>query len=171
MPRKPEWLQNVTGAIQRLDDFPAPVVDRATLEQLLCVRRREAIRLMHRFGGYQAGRTFLIGRPELLSQLKAIERGEVYQEELQRRQRLQTSLRPRKVIHVAPETLDPQFTDLPPGIRFTPGILQIEFENAEDLLSRLFELAQAIHNDFERFETTIAPFVPILSPEDGKACT
>jgi hypothetical protein len=49
--------------------------------------------------------------------------------------------------------------------------LEIEFENAEQLLERLFELARAIHNDYERFAQLISHFVPISSPMGGKTCT
>ena len=170
MPRKPEWLQNVTSAIEELHHFPAPVVDRATFEKLLHIQRRQAIRLMHRFGGYQAGRTFLVGRLELIQQLKAIQQGETHHVEMQRRQRLETSLRPRKTIPVAPDVWEHKLTELPRGIRLKPGILEIEFENANQLLERLFELAQSIHNDYEQFETMISHFVPISPPTGGKAC-
>lgn len=171
MPRKSEWLQHVTSAIEQLHDFPAPVVDRATLEQLLQVRRRQAIRLMHRFGGYQTSRTYLIDRTELLKQLQTIAAGETHQGEIQRQQRLIASLRPRKSIRVAIDVWDRQFTELPPGTVIRPGILEIEFKTADELLGRLFALAQAIHNDYEGFETLIAGFVPISLHSDGKACT
>ncbi len=171
MPRKPEWLQNVTSAIQELHSFSAPVVDRATLEKLLRVRRRQAIRLMHRFGGYQTSRTYLIGRSELLKQLEAIAAGDTHQGEIQRRQRLTASLRPRKTIKVTTDVWERKLTELPPGTHIRPGVLEIEFINADQLLGRLFELAQSIHNDYERFESLIAHFVPISSYSGGKACT
>src|SRR3981189_2421843 len=117
MPRKPEWLQNVTSAIQELLSSPAPVVDRATLEKLLHVRRRDAIRLMHRFGGYQTSRTFLIDRVSLLAQLAAIEKGGPYQVEMKRRQRLQTSLKLRKTIPVTSAIWQRKLEVLPPGTR------------------------------------------------------
>ena len=171
MPRKPEWLQHVTSAIHELQSFPAPVVDRASLEKLLQVHRRQAIRLMHRFGGYQASRTFLIDRLDLLKQFEAITVGETHQREIQRRQRLVASLMPRKTIRVPTDVWDRKLTELPPGTSIRPGILEIEFKNADQLLGRLFELAQSIHNDYERFESLIASFVPISSDSDGKACT
>jgi hypothetical protein len=161
MPRKAEWLQYVTSAIEQLHAFPAPVIDRATLEKLLQVHRRDAIRLMHRFGGYQTSRTFLIGRLALLQQLESIARGEPYQNEMKRRQKLQSSLKPRKTILAARDVWDRKLAELPPGTRFKSGILEIEFQNAEQLLERLFELAQAIHNDYEQFEALITRFVPI----------
>ena len=171
MPRKPEWLQHVTSAIQELQSFPAPVVDRATLEKLLQVRRRQAIRLMHRFGGYQTSRTFLIDRLDLLQQFEAIAAGETHERETQRRQRLIASLRPRKSIRVATDVRELKLTALPPGTHVRPGVLEIEFTNADQLLGRLFELAQAIHNDYDRFESLIACFVPISYHSGGKACT
>ena len=171
MPRKPEWLQNVTGAIEQLQSFPAPVIDRRTLEKLLQVRRREAIRLMHRFGGYQASRTFLLDRQVLLKQLQAIEGGETYQAEKKRIQRLQSSLKPRKAITASPDVWERRLAELPAGTRFRPGILEIEFQNAEQLLERLFELAQAIHNDYDTFEDLLTRFVPILLPDGGNSCT
>ena len=76
MPRQAEWLQQVPAALKALEHVTTPVIDRATLEKLLRIHRRSAIRLMHRFGGYQAGRTFLIDRPALMRQLRRIAAGE-----------------------------------------------------------------------------------------------
>ena len=163
MPRKSEWLQNVTSAIEQLQAFPAPVVDRATLEKLLQIRRRQAIRLMHRFGGFQAGRTYLIDRSSLLQQFEAIAAGKTHQAEIERRQRLIASLKPRKTIRVANDIWERKLEDLPLGTHIRPGILEIEFTTSDELLGRLFELAQAIHNDYDRFATLIASFVPISS--------
>ncbi len=70
MPRSPQWFHQLASALAQLQTFPAPVVDRASLEMLLKVSRRSAIRLMHQFGGYQAGRTFLIRREDLIAALE-----------------------------------------------------------------------------------------------------
>jgi hypothetical protein len=42
--------------------------------------------------------------------------------------------------------------DLPPGVGLSPGELHIQFQSSEELLSKLFALAQAIANDYEAFE-------------------
>ena len=42
--------------------------------------------------------------------------------------------------------------DLPAGVRLSPGELRIQSESAEELLTKLFALAQAIANDYEAFE-------------------
>jgi allophanate hydrolase subunit 1 len=49
-----------------LEACALPVLDRASFEQEFGLRRRRAIELMHGFGGYQAGRTFLGSLQELL---------------------------------------------------------------------------------------------------------
>jgi hypothetical protein len=92
MPRQPQWFQHVPQALEQLRELPAPALDRAALEKLLHVSRRAAIRLLHRFGGYQAGRTFLIGREELAQALNAVSADEAYVLESRRRQRLSDDL-------------------------------------------------------------------------------
>src|SRR5258707_7492315 len=113
MPRKPEWYQQLPAALAMIRTFPAPVVDRAGLETLLHVSRRAAIRLMHRFGGYQAGRTFLIAREDLLRQLAAIRDSDTYQWGCRRRERLDQALQQRIVIHVTPEVKRRKLENLP----------------------------------------------------------
>ena len=55
-------------------------------------------------------------------------------------------------IAVEPETLRQRLPDLPPGVELSPGALHIRFQSSEELLSKLFALAQAIANDYEAFE-------------------
>ena len=135
--------------------FPAPVVDRAGLEILLHVSRRAAIRLMHRFGGYQAGRTFLIAREDLARQLEAIRDGDNYQWESRRRERLDHALQKRIVIQVTPGVRDRKLLNLPSGVQLERRRLEIRFESTEELLRQLFEFSQAISDDYESFCTWI----------------
>ena len=153
MPHKPEWYLQVPEALAMLRKFPAPVVDRAGLETLLGVSRREAVRLMHRFGGYQAGRTFLVGRDELSRQLETIRDGDAYQGESRRRERLDQTLRRmrRVVIQVTDEGKDRNLMNLPLGVDLERNKLEIRFESAEDLLSKLFEFSRVISDDYDSF--------------------
>ena len=41
---------------------------------------------------------------------------------------------------------------LPETVQLNPGKLEIEFSGCEDLLSKLFSLAQAAANDYEAFQ-------------------
>jgi hypothetical protein len=151
MPRKPDWYQQLPTALAMIRTFPAPVVDRAGLETLLHVSRRAAIRLMHRFGGYQAGRTFLIAREDLLQQLEAIRDGDTYQWESRRRERLDQALQKRIVIQVTPEVRDRKLANLPSGVKLERRKLEIRFESMEELLRQLFEFSQVISNDYDSF--------------------
>jgi hypothetical protein len=163
MPRPPQWFQHVPDALEALREFPAPVLDRAALEKLFRVNRRDAIRLLHRFGGYQTGRTFLIGRHELVRALEAVLAEEAYQFESRRRQRLseglensRRDLRARQVkLHVAPDPTPA--ASLPSGMRLVrPGVLEVEFTSGEELLGRLYELVRIAGENFGEFEAVLA---------------
>jgi hypothetical protein len=156
-------LQQVTAALEALEHLTTPVIDRATLEQLLGIHRRVAIRLMHRFGGYQAGRTFLIPRPALIRQLKRIAGGDVYHYETSRRERLTNELEKtrrdlaarRITIPTASDLAWRELSGLPATIRLSPGHLEITCSDGQDLLRQLMELVQAITNEFEKFEVVV----------------
>jgi len=163
MPRQAEWFQELPAALEALKELITPVIDRATLERLLRIHRRAAIRLMHRFGGYQAGKTFLISRPALIRQLKSVAVSNAYLIETARRERLSAELdRTRRLsfartvlIDAAPDRRERLLKDLPAGIHLKPGELHIEFSDAEDLLRRLYELSQAMVSDFARFRDAV----------------
>ncbi|HUE03344.1 MAG TPA: hypothetical protein VMR62_27525 [Bryobacteraceae bacterium] len=160
MPAKAQWLLRVPEILTELSVLDVPVVDRAVCERLFRLRRRRAIDLIRGFGGYQAGRTFLIDRPRLIAQLEQIRDSPDYKMEWQRKERLAERLEAirrlqsgaRVAIAVEPDTLRQRLPDLPQGVGLTPGALHIQFQSPEELLSKLFALAQAIANDYEAFE-------------------
>jgi hypothetical protein len=133
------------------------------IENLLRVNRRDAIRLLHRFGGYQAGRTFLVGRDDLIAQLEEISKSDGYDREARRRTRLADELaRTRRdlaarrvVIPTTAGIQERRVSDLPAGIQLRPGRLEIDFGGTEDLLRLLMELAQAIANDYSTFREAL----------------
>jgi hypothetical protein len=159
VPRKSEWLERLPAILTQIRALPAPVVDRATVEGLFGVRRREAIRLLHRFGGFQAGKTFLISRDELLRQLDNLEATDDFRAESKRRRRLADDLATmredvtarRVPIAASHQTTSGSIKQLGPNVRLKPDRLEIEFKSPEELLTRLFELARTIASDFEGF--------------------
>jgi len=165
MPRESEWLQHVPGALGCLRQSRVPAVDRAALERLLHVSRREAIRLMHRFGAVQAGRTFIVSREALIAQLQSVRDSGTYIQQARRIARIsdeigaaQRSLPGRQVrIAVKPDAGQEEMKSLPPGIHVRPGELRIEFSCTAELLRQLYELSQAILNDYARFDAAVAP--------------
>ena len=160
MPAKAQWLVRIPEILAELAALDVPVLDRAACERLFGLRRRRAIDLMRAFGGYQAGRTFLIDRPKLVAQLEQLRDGSAFRMERQRKERLAGKLeairRLQKGAHVeiavGRDALNRRLPDLPPGVGLTPGALHIQFTSPEELLSKLFALAQAIGNDYEAFE-------------------
>src|SRR6185436_15382976 len=88
MPANPTWLLHLPEIVAQLEVFDVPVVDRAIVERVFGLGRRRAIELLHRFGGYQAGRTFLIDRRLLIDHLRAPIAGEEFQQESRRKERL-----------------------------------------------------------------------------------
>src|ERR1022692_1368285 len=160
MPAKAQWLLRVPEILAELAALDVPVVDRAVCERLFRLRRRRTIDLIRCFGGYQAGRTFLVDRPKLVAQLEQIRDSPDFKMEWRRKERLAERLDAirrlqagaRVAIAVEPEILRQRLPDLPPGVGLSPGELHIQFQSSEELLSKLFALAQAIANDYEAFE-------------------
>lgn len=161
MPAKPQWLLYLPAIRGVLETLDFPVIDRAMVERLFGLRRRQAIKLLHRFGGFQAGRTFLIDRGKLIDALKEIEGGAEFAAEASRRQRLSDHLQEAErelkakqvVIKVEPTARYPRVKCLGDGVVLEPGTLHIEFSDTEDLLSKLLHLSRAAAYDYEAFQT------------------
>lgn len=142
--------------MEELRGFPAPVIDRATVERMFQVRRRRANQILARMGGYQVGRTGLVDRHIFVSNLEAIAAGEDFHYEERRRVRVHEKLAEarriakakRVKIAPAPVAVGPS---LPDGVSIAPGEIRIAFDTPETLLTRLFELSQTIANDYEEF--------------------
>ena len=129
MPAKAQWLLRVPEILAELAALDVPVVDRAVCERLFRLRRRRAIDLIRCFGGYQAGRTFLIDRPKLVAQLEQIRDSPDFKMEWRRKERLAERLDAirrlqtgaRVAIAVEPEALRQRLPDLPPGVGLSPA--------------------------------------------------
>jgi hypothetical protein len=164
MPMKKTWLLRVTEIREELTAVEAPVVDRAMCERLFGVRRRRALQLMHAFGGWQSGQAYLVDRLALLRQLEPFQNGAEWRLEQRRRQRLGETLEQirrhraaaRVILPVAVDANRRTLLDLPPGVHLQPGSLTVEFGRAEELLARLFELAQAAAHDFDGFRRMVS---------------
>ena len=160
MPAKPEWLLRLPDIRAELEHLDVPVVDRAGIERIFGLKRRRAIELLHQFGGYQTGRTFLLDRARLLEALKSLESREDYTAEKRRRERLRDVVEAsrehliltRVQIPVRAAAARASLDRLAPGVLLMPGMLSIEFRHPVELLEKLYGLAQAISHDFERFE-------------------
>jgi len=161
MPAKPSWLLHIPEIRSMLAEVSLPVIDRGIIERVFGLRRRQAIELMNRFGAYQAGRTLLIDRARLVAELDKIMAGGDYQQEAARHEKLTAALarfqRTRRAeevrIPITPEVFASHMSTLPETVHLTAGKLEIEFSGCEDLLTKLFTLAQTAANDFATFES------------------
>ncbi len=157
MPVKKTWLLRLPEIRAELTAMQVPVVDRAVFERVFGVRRRRAIQLLHHFGGFQAGRTFLVDRLALLRQLEPLEESAEFAVEQQRRQRLTDFLerlrRSRAGAAVIIPVVAPAHngTLLPDGVQLDCGTLRVEFTEVHDLLGKLYAIAQAAAGDYEAF--------------------
>jgi hypothetical protein len=164
MPPQPSWFQRVPEIIALLGALPSPLLDRAAIEELFQLQRRQALKLMARFGGAVHGKTHLIYKEELVRWLEQVQSSEDYGRELRRKQKLATLLarakqelkRGRVEVPVNPRIRLTTFETLSDGVHLRPGQLQIDFASQEDLLQKLVELSQAIMNDWERFRNLAA---------------
>jgi hypothetical protein len=164
MPDQPTWYQRLPIILEALESTAVPVIDRFTVERLFGVKRRQAIRIMARFGGYQAGRTFLIDRGEVLARLRSLAGGVPAASAIRRKERIwkalrreAASLRAKAVVIPAlpPGPLDRTEAHLPAGVELRRGLLTIRYGQPVELLQKLYALSQAIANDYDAFEKLI----------------
>lgn len=155
MPAKPTWFLELPRILEEVRTLPCPVLDRSAFERLFGVRRRQAIQLMHRFGGYQTGKTFLIDRLRLVAELERASAGPDYSFEVRRKERLVDSLakfdrhRAADRVKIPVLALPPSDFPFPADVHLTAGRLTIDFDTPENLLSKLFLLAQKMAEDFD----------------------
>ncbi len=177
MPPQPQWLLRLPQIIEELEALEIPVLDRGTIEKVFGLRRRRAIELMHSFDGYQAGKTFLLNRVQLIERLRGMLESPEFTREQRRKQRLTGTLEKlRKYrraaavsLPVPAAALTQPAADLPAGVSLAPGELRVEFGSAEQLLAKLFELAQAAAHDYQRFQQVVEKPTGQLSSSEHSA--
>lgn len=159
MPDHPSWFQRIPEILTTLVHSPSPLIDRFSIEQLFDLSRRQAIRLMHLFGGYQAGRTFLVDRQDLIRRLEAYRDGTPLPQVSERKRRIWRDLaqqRDRIRAQAVPIPGTEQFpaaglSGLPKGIVLEKGRLEIAFDHPEELLQKLYALSQALAAEYSQF--------------------
>jgi hypothetical protein len=161
MPSQPSWIQSVPEILEALEAPGAPpFLDRASVEKLFGVRRRQAIHLLGRVGGFQVGKTFVTSREAVIRFLREPARLGAARGERSRVERVGNALadargdlhRRRIAIPARPDNAIVSLAGLPPGIRLESGRLTVEFGTPVELLEKLFALSQALTNDFETVE-------------------
>jgi hypothetical protein len=162
MPDQPSWINRLPDITRQIEASPAPFLDRSAIENLFGLRRRQSINLIRRMGGYQIGKTFLVDRQAVLEYLNDPQKRRSAAQEVRRFRTVgtllnqaQQELHMRRIpIAAAPRVSKLELEGLPEGIELGARELNIRFEHPRELLEKLFALAQAMANDYERFEAT-----------------
>ena len=101
----------------------------------------------------------MLRRTLLLRQLRKYRQRAAYRGEEQRRTRLVAELRTARVtgirVAVPVEALEARLAGLPAGVAVEPGRIEVRFADANEAVVKLFALAQALTNDYERFEELV----------------
>lgn len=166
MPSQPSWLDRVSGILETLASekyASIPFLTRAAFEELFNLRRRQAIELMKKMEHYQVGKELVVDPAVLKRWLRKVEIGEKvwYAEVVRTRieklvEQAQWEREAHKTRIVVPsKTVEFELEGMPPTVSLRPGEMRIEFFGAEDLFRQLFEVAQVIRNDYERFRALV----------------
>ena len=154
MPKPVDWTPLVPAALAALRQMTAPVVDRTTLETLLKIQRRTAIRLLHQLGGQQLGKTLLIPREQLIRELEAY---------LPRDAAAMPAYTASQIRRLHREAESFRFPDvraserrtverLPAAVQIELGRLTIEVADLRDLCAQLWVLLETCKDDWEGVE-------------------
>ena len=170
MARHPEWFARLEAIEDTLRQSPAPALGRPEIRAVFAVSDRDAIRLLHRFGGERQADALSIPRSAVLAQLGAVKEGNAYQTFLRQRAGLAQQLaqareesRARQFrVRSLPAAAPPAgFESLPGTLTWRraaapePGRFEILYENGEDLLWQLAEFLEAAgRNRTEFFRDT-----------------
>jgi len=166
VPAQPTWFPRLTQIVAELRVMKnVYVIDRQAFERLFRVRDRRARVLMSRFAGMQIGHAWAVDRLQLIEALGAIQRGEDFQWEQRRRERIAAVYEKVKREHparqvqipVTKESRSRTVSSLPSGVKLSPGELHIQFAGAEELATKLFELSQAMVRDWDAFARAADP--------------
>ena len=159
MPIAPNWYPRIPDAVAQLESLDRDLLTRTDLEVLLGVSRPRASQLLHRFHARPVGSQLVLDRLGLIRSLRAIRRGRPAKAAAVRRTNVATELRKARLeavrVPVAREVLQTQVAGLPAGIALGPGHIDLRFGSVDEALQKLFTLAQAITNDYDRFAAMV----------------
>ncbi|MEP7245384.1 MAG: hypothetical protein ABI885_17160 [Gammaproteobacteria bacterium] len=160
MPFAPLWFPRIPDAITQLQQLDRQLITRGDLERLFGVSRALAAKLMHRFGAERVGAQLLVGRSALMRSLQAIGDGDQARGDVTRRAAVASELQRARLeaVHVAvpASVLQTHVAGLPAGVALGPGRIEVQFRSVPEALQKLFALAQAITNDYDRFASLVS---------------
>lgn len=163
MPAQPAWFHRLDLILSELRALNTEYLDRLAVERIFGVRERRARQLMAGLPCLVVGNAVAVSRSALIERFEAMSADDRFQWEVGRHKRVIESLEDlrrhvaaRRVQVPAPvDVRDRLLANLNPDITVATGELHIRFASAEDLAAKLFELSQAMANDWGAFETAL----------------
>ena len=150
MPAKPRWLLAIPDAISQLEALDRTLLTRRDIEQLFGVSRGRAATLMQTFGAELTGNQRTLPKDQLLRQLRKHRARAAFRgEEERRRARLVAELRKARLTGIRVGELAPR------GVLVFRDLIVVRFSGAKEAVERLYALAYALVNDYERFEALV----------------
>jgi hypothetical protein len=157
----PSWLRRIPDMLATLKKTTTPFLDRAALQTLFHLRRRQAAQLMQDLGPaeFRVGKAYLVRRHGVITFLEARRKEKPYKAEALRQRNLREALdearreqKARSVrFKISPEP-PRSMAGLPDQVHLAPGELRVTFATTEELLQLLYDLSRAIAHDFPTFE-------------------
>jgi hypothetical protein len=169
---QPAWFHQLEEILEELRALQISHLDRLAVQKLFGVRERRARQIMAGLPGLQVGNAVAVERQALIERLENTAASDRFQWEISRRARLaedlgrtRRRLAARRVrIPAAADVRDRSVSELAGGIELRPGELRIQFCGAEDLAAKLFELSQAMANDWPAFASICTESTTATSP-------
>ena len=159
MPAKPRWLLAIPDAIHQLEALDRELLTRRDIEHLFGVSKVRAVQLMTAFGAGRTGYLLTLPRTALLRQLRRHRKRAAFRHEETRREKVVTEIRKARLtgirVAVPIEALEARLAGLPDGVTVESDRIEVRFGDAQEAVGRLFALAQALVNDYERFEVLV----------------
>ena len=146
-------------AISQLENLDRALLTRRDIERLFGVSKARAATLMQTFGAELVGNQRTLPRTKLPQQLKKHRSRAAFRGEEERRARLVTELRKARItgirVPLPAETLNSKLASLPEGVTVERDRIEVRFAGAKNATERLYALAFALVNDYERFEALV----------------
>ena len=159
MPAKPRWLLSIPDAISQLEQLDRQLLTRRDVERLFGVSKARAATLMQTFWAELVGNQRTLPRTKLLQQLKKHRSRAAFRGEEERRARLVTELRKARItgirVPLPAETLNSKLASLPEGVTVERDRIEVRFSGAKNATERIYALAFALVNDYERLEALV----------------
>jgi hypothetical protein len=163
VPAQPAWFHRLEEILEELRVLEISHLDRLAVQKLFGVHERRARQIMAGLPALRVGNAVAVERHALITRLENTVVGDRFQWEMTRRARLvddldrtRRQLAARRVrIPAAADVRDRSVRELGGGIDLRPGELRIEFYGAEDLAAKLFEVSQAMANDWQAFARAV----------------